>query len=97
MKNMHKRSIVGIYEDDAGLVPVNVHFSEWWNGEGMMFDFDDRQRFDLHSDELQALCVIAIATGMIDIDVCKGEAELLVEDSIRREAVINAIAKRNAS
>lgn len=95
MIDMHKRSVVGIYEDDQGLAPVSIHFSEWWNGEGMTFEFNDQKHISLHSDELQALCAIAFATGMADWKQCKKDANAIVEESGKREASIQAFIDKN--
>lgn len=87
MIDMHKHGVVGIYEsDESDLTPISLHFSEWWNGEGMTFDFKDQQHIDLHSDELQAMFTIAIAAGMVDVDRCTGDANHLLEQTEKREA-----------
>lgn len=95
MMDMHKRSVTGIYEDERGLTPVSIHFSEWWNGEGMTFEFNDQKHINLHSDELQALCAIAIASGMIDVKQCKKDANHLVEESAKREAALQLYIDKN--
>lgn len=96
MKDMHKRALVGVYEsEDDTLVPVSIHFSEWWNGEGMTFDFDDQKHISLHADELQALCAIVIATGMVDWKQCKKAADKLSKESEEREAALQALIDKN--
>lgn len=95
MIDMHKRSITGIYEDDQGLVPVSIHFSEWWNGEGMTFEFNDQKHINLHSEEMQALFAIAVATGMVDVKQCKKDAKRLVEESEKREAALQSFIDKH--
>ena len=95
MIDMHTRSITGIYEDERGLAPVSIHFSEWWNGEGMTFEFNDQKHINLHSDELQALFAIAIATGMVDVKQCKKDANHLVEESEKRKIALQACIDKN--
>ena len=91
MKDLRRQSITGIYEsNEDDLVPVSIHFSEWWNGEGMTFDVNNQKHIALHSDELHALCVIAIATEMVNWEQCKEDAKQLVEKSAEREEALQA-------
>ncbi len=88
MKNLRKNTISGIYESDYGLSPVSLHFTEWWNGEGMDFTFDEKKHISLHIDELHAMMVSALASGMLDIgDVMENVAEMKRESKEREEAV----------
>lgn len=84
MKNIRRNSITGIIESQ-GLTEVSLHFSEWWNGEGMDFNFDDKKFVSLHLEELHAMMVGAVACGMIDIGSVMKEATELEIDSKRRE------------
>lgn len=94
MNNMRNDSITGIVETD-GLVSVKLHFSEWWNGEGLDFDFNDEKRIALHLDEIHALVVASIAAGFIDIDEAISDADELVEQSKERQRQIMSIRAKN--
>lgn len=84
MNNIRKNGIVGVIEEE-GLVKVNLHFSEWWNGEGLDFNFDDK-RFELHIDEIGALVTAAVITGMVDVQECVAKATAIKLESERRQA-----------
>lgn len=94
-KDIRYTTISGLYEDDETLAPISIHFSEWWNGEGLTFDFDHQKHISLHSDELHALCAIAIATGMIDIEDCIVEAHEMKKASEKRDEDIRIIRERH--
>jgi hypothetical protein len=87
-KDIRYNTISGLFEDDTSLVPVSVHFSEWWNGEGLTFNFDDQKHISLHSDEIRALCVVAIATGMVSVDDCTEAAYQMKKESSDRDEAI---------
>ena len=79
-KEVRRKGIVGLVES-KGLVKSSIHFSEWWNGEGMDFvvDSDNKEpevRISLHSEELTVMMAIAIKTGYVEID----EVNKLVEE-----------------
>ena len=74
MNDIRRNSITGVIETE-GLTKVNLHFSEWWNGEGMDFDFDDKKKICLHLDEMHALAVALVATGYIDVEAVQEEAD----------------------
>lgn len=94
MSNIRRNGIVGMFDYKEGLTDVSLHFSEWWNGEGMDFDFNDQKKFALHLDELHSLAVAAVATGMIDIDDVKKDADALNEESRRRSNLIRDFNKQ---
>ena len=87
MKNIRRNSITGIIESE-GLTKVSLHFSEWWNGEGMDFNFDDKKFVSLHSEELKAMMVAALAAEMIDMGSVMEEVVEIKADSKRREQEI---------
>lgn len=85
MSDIRRNGIVGVIEVD-GLSKVSLHFSEWWNGEGMDFQFNDEdKRISLHIDELRALATAALATGFIDLDEIAQEVQDINESAIRRQ------------
>lgn len=87
MKNFRNNSITGIYESE-GLSKVNLHFSEWWNGEGMDFTFDEKRPISLHIEELHALFVAAMTGGMVDIGrVMEDVSEMKLESKMRADAI----------
>lgn len=51
----------------------SIHASEWWNGEGIDFDIDSnksepQKRIHLHVNEINDLCILALAMEFIDLD-----------------------------
>lgn len=68
--------VVGVLELD-GLVPVTLHFSEWWNGEGGDFNFlqEKSKQISLHMDEISAIVVAANLMGMIDFKEIKNKTK----------------------
>jgi len=95
MKNFRNNSITGIYESE-GLSKVNLHFSEWWNGEGMDFTFDEKSPISLHSEEIRALMVSAIVTDMVDIGTVMEDVAEMKRETKERNAAIEAIRKNYA-
>jgi hypothetical protein len=94
MKNFRNDSITGIYESE-GLSRVNLHFSEWWNGEGMDFTFDEKKPISLHMEEIHALMVSAIVTGMVDIGMVMEDVSEMKRETKERKAAIEAIRRNN--
>ena len=84
-KEVRNRARVGIVETDI-TVKSSIHFSEWWNGEGMDFTIEhDNDSLDtklsLHSEELTVLAAIGLRTGMIDLkDLKKLSKEIIEKD-----------------
>lgn len=93
MKNFRNDSITGIYESE-GLSRVNLHFSEWWNGEGMDFTFDEKNPISLHSEELHALMVSALVVGMVDIGRVMEDVSEMKRETKERNAAIEAIRSK---
>ena len=94
MKNFRNNSITGIYESEQGLAKVSLHFTEWWNGEGMDFTFDDKTPITLHCDEIRGLIVSALATGMVDVESILEEVFEMKQESQRRKEAIELIRKK---
>jgi len=63
MNTMRINGQVGMIED-----PTTLHFSEWWNGEGIDFTFGDNEdkHISLHQTELESLFIATIASGYLD-------------------------------
>ena len=93
MKNIRRNSITGIIESE-GLSKVSLHFAEWWNGEGMDFTFDEKRPISLHSEELSAIMVAALAVEMVDIGSILEEVVELKAESKRREEDIERIRSK---
>jgi hypothetical protein len=94
MKNFRNDSITGIYESE-GLSRVNLHFSEWWNGEGMDFTFDEKKPISLHMEEIHALMVSALVVGMVDIGRVMEDVSEMKRETKERKAAIEAIRRNN--
>jgi hypothetical protein len=71
--------------ENIGTTEACLEFSEWNSklGLDLLFygDTDDLRKISLTKDELHCLAVISIASGYIDIDTAKLEAESLLENS----------------
>jgi hypothetical protein len=87
MKNIRRNSITGIVEH-KGLTDVSLHFSEWWNGEGVDFTFDEEKYIHLHLDEIHALFVAMVATEMVDMDEVINDAYDMRRDSAERDRMM---------
>jgi len=77
MKHLRTNGQVGIieYEQFGKDVKGNLHFSEWWDGEGLDFTFDEgKASISLSIEEIEAVVTASIATGMVDLAVCAEEA-----------------------
>lgn len=96
MNDIRRNGIVGIVETE-GLTKVSLHFSEWWNGEGMDFDFDDKKKFSLHIDEMHALAVALTAAGYIDLEAVREEADTLNEKAELRAAMLRKHVEKYGS
>ena len=94
MQNIRKDSTVGIIEKDDIFGKFSLHFSEWWNGEGMDFTFDEDKRISLHIEEIHTLVVSAIATGMIDMESVEEDVQSLLKDSEVRKSLIEDIRSK---
>ena len=99
MNDMRRNSIAGIIEH-RGLSDekdISLHFSEWWNGEGLDLTFGEgtnlRPVLGLHLDELHMLVVAAVATGMVDLDSVQTEVKALEKSSDQRQSRIQQLAK----
>jgi hypothetical protein len=89
--NLRKDSMTGVIEYE-GLSKVNLHFSEWWNGEGLDIEFgEEEKRIHLHTDEIHALVVAFVATGMVDMNEVNEHVDRMKFDSLMREESIKRI------
>lgn len=98
MNNVRRNAAVGIIETEGMSSPVTIHFSEWWNGEGIDFTIDreggETVRFGLHLDEIHAIATAAAAIGMIETDRVQEAADHLNEQSEKRAARVRSFAKK---
>lgn len=85
-KDIRFDSITGLLEDNEGLVPISLHFSEWWNGEGLDFTFyepdQSEKKVSFHMNEIKNLAIAALAAGYIDLNEIKEGAENLLGKKI---------------
>lgn len=84
MNNMRKNGMVGIIENQSFDTATVVHFSEWWNGEGLDFEVShgkESKKFSLHIDEMHCLVTAMNACGMIDLDQIEISTDRLVAES----------------
>jgi hypothetical protein len=83
MNDVRDNAIVGVISFEDSLVPVTLHFSEWWNGEGLDANFVNEagKTISLHMDEIEALVVAAKIVGLIDFKSIKKRVK-----QVRKEA-----------
>lgn len=88
LSNIRKNAIVGIIEESGLAEDHSLHFSEWWNGEGLDLHFDQETRrearISLSITQLKMLAVAAHAAGFLDLDeVVDNATELLASSRTR--------------
>lgn len=86
MNNFRENGIVGVLEFEDNIVPVTLHFSEWWNGEGIDYNFiNERGKFvSLHMDEIESLVVAAKLTGLISFKTIKKKVKKVRKETETR-------------
>jgi hypothetical protein len=96
--SFRKNGLVGVIEKHDMAQSVKMHFSEWWNGEGMDFDFTDKEekRVALHLSEIQALVTACILGGLVDIESCRNLAHRMERDYRDRERRTEMLRKEYA-
>lgn len=75
INNMRKNGIIGMIENTT----TTLQFSEWWNGEGLDFVFDEDKKISLHLDEIELLCIAAYASEYMDMEEIIERAKELQE------------------
>ena len=87
MNDIRDNAIVGMISLEDALVPTSLHFSEWWNGEGMDVNFtNDREKIiSLHSDEIEALVVAAKIIGLIDFKSIRKRVKQVQKETQERK------------
>ena len=68
--------VVGLIELDEK--NSHIHFSEWWNGEGLdhtMVKDNKEIKFSLHLDEMNAIAAFWLKSGFIDLNEVKKLSE----------------------
>lgn len=90
MNDVRDNAIVGVINFEDSLVPVTLHFSEWWNGEGMDANFinETGKSISLHMDEIEALVVAAKLIGLIDFKQIKKRVKEVQEATQKRKQEI---------
>jgi len=90
-KDIRFDSITGFLEDNTGLSPVSLHFSEWWNGEGLDFIFSSsdksEKQISLHLNEIKNLAIAALAAGYLDLEEVKEGSEKLLGKKVENKIV----------
>lgn len=87
MSDFRKNGIVGIIEQDS----VQLHFSEWWNGEGADFTFTRSKKdkiYSFHLDELHAIMVASKLMDMIDFDEIQKDVDHILKENKQREETL---------
>ena len=86
MSDIRDNAIVGMIDFEDALVPTPLHFSEWWNGEGMDVNFfESNKTISLHSDEIEALVVAAKIVGLIDFKYIKRRVKQVQKETQERK------------
>lgn len=98
MNDIRRTAAVGIIETEGLDSTVTVHFSEWWNGEGMDFTLhrsnNEIVHFGVHLDEIHAIATAAAAVGMIETDRVQEAADHLNAQGKRRAARVAEFASK---
>lgn len=96
MNDIRANGIVGIIQvgdDDKDY----IHFSEWWNGEGLDIcfntDLNKDIKLSLHIDELHALAVAMVISKYINIEDVEEEVERTIEDIKKRKRTMRSYDK----
>lgn len=92
--DVRDNGMVGVLELE-GLAGTSIHFSEWWNGEGIDVLINDTQRLSLHMDDIEGLVTIALALQYVDLEHVQEQATQLLKISRERKEKIEGI--RNMS
>lgn len=86
--NIRKTGIVGIIESEDLTQETSLHFSEWWNGEGFDFHFDQgtkrESRIALSITQITMLATAALAAGCLDLDEVEAKSQELLSESRKR-------------
>ena len=93
MNDIRDNAIVGMINFEDALVPTSLHFSEWWNGQGMDINFtnEPNKTISLHSDEIEALVVAAKIIGLIDFKSIKRRVKQVQKEAKERKQHIQDI------
>ena len=99
MNDIRRNTISGVieYTTLASDKTSYMAFNEWWNGEGLDFQFDDRLPIGLHIDDMHAMFVAAVASGYVEVDRVIAEAEELNRIGEKREKEIARIREKHIS
>lgn len=95
-----RNGVVGILENDD----VNLHFSEWWNGEGVDFTFSKGKNGSLTAhmtdrtismdmNMISFLVTACVYMGMVDMDEVNENVEKLEASIERRKRLMGKIRK----
>lgn len=75
---------------------THLHFSEWWNGEGIDFEFLDRnykqdRRISLHMEEIESIAIAALLCGMLDLNFLEADLKQAKEENEKYRAMLKQI------
>ena len=75
---------------------VHLHFSEWWNGEGLDLVFLDRsykqdRRISLHMEEIESIAIAALLCGMLDLNFLEADFKQAKEDNAKHQEWLKQI------
>ena len=80
--------MTGVLEDEFLDEKNTLHFSEWWNGEGLDLMFSDDKRVSLSLSEIRLLVTALYLTEYVDFEECKDNANYVAAKSAERERKI---------
>jgi hypothetical protein len=98
--DIRKNGMIGLieYNTISSDKQLHVHFSEWWNGEGLDFTLETgktEDKISLHMDTMSSMVVAMIASGMIDVDHCKDKADKLLKLSEKRKRMMDKLSEKD--
>lgn len=97
--DIRRTGVVGIIERSDLDDTSSLHFSEWWNAEGLDFHFDQgtkrEARISLSVNQLEMLATAALAAGFLDLDAVEEQAEELKRASRKKMRKIQEIVENH--
>ena len=92
-RNVRSDGIVGVYANKDSMNSVDLHFAEWWSGEGADFTFNEgKKSVSLSLEEMKAIAIAAGLMNMFDFDDVIQEISEIRAESLKRQREIEEIA-----